>query len=236
MSKFWSLKMAVLIMLAVVAVAVFLLATGRGRQAGDAEAYSYAAQQATLVGKIAALSRYDVLKTTEPLICSNGAVNFTCLLSKTDIQPILDGLGKIGVTPSATPAAYSWVLVLEYNFTNGGWYWRNITVVRGWELRWGKEVVYVLQAPIKRSLGELLKTKDRLTRPFFVEMRGITFVAVEPDRLVVATSNATVTPDGRRIVDPHAVERIKKAVQAVDPYADLEVVYSPPAMPTQDTS
>jgi len=102
----------------------------------------------------------------------NGAVNFTCLLSKTDIQPILDGLGKIGVTPSVTPAAYSWVLVLEYNFTNGGWYWRNITVVRGWELRWGKEVVYVLQAPIKRSLGELLKTKDRLTRPFFVEMGG----------------------------------------------------------------
>jgi hypothetical protein len=45
-----------------------------------------------------------------------------------------------------------------------------------------------------------------------------------------------VTPDGRRIVDPRAVERIKKAVQAVDPYADLEVVYSPPAMPTQDTS
>lgn len=30
MSKSWSLKMAVLIMLAVVAVAVFLLATGRG--------------------------------------------------------------------------------------------------------------------------------------------------------------------------------------------------------------
>jgi len=219
-----------------VAVVVFVLLLAVSQPAAGADAggaYQYAKAHATLYGKMAALSHYDVLKTTEPLTCSDGVQNFTCLLSKTDITPVLRELKKIGAAPEASPTARSWVLVLDFNFTEGSWRWRNITVVKGWELKWNNETAYVFQAQLKRSLGELLKTKDRLTRPFFVEMRGITFVAVKLDRLVVATSNATETLDGRRIVDPRAVERVKKIVQAVDPYADLEVVYSPPAMPIQ---
>jgi hypothetical protein len=100
---------------------------------------------------MAALSHYDVLKTTEPLTCSDGVQNFTCLLSKTDIKPILRELRKIDVRPEVSPVARRWVLVLDFNFTDGTWRWRNVTVVRGWELKWNNETVYVFQAPIKKS-------------------------------------------------------------------------------------
>jgi hypothetical protein len=93
----------------------------------------------TLYGKMAALSHHDVLKTTEPLTCSDGVQNFTCMLSKTDITPILRELKKIGVEPEVSPVARRWVLVLDFNFTEGSWRWRNVTVVRGWELKWNNE-------------------------------------------------------------------------------------------------
>ncbi|MFZ8811917.1 MAG: hypothetical protein ACO2PN_27940 [Pyrobaculum sp.] len=111
----------------------------------------------TLHGKIAALSHHDVLKTTEPLTCSDGVQNFTCLLSKTSITPILRELKKINVAPEVSPVARRWVLVLDFNFTDGTWRWRNITVVRGWELKWNNETAYVFQAKIKKSLGEMIK-------------------------------------------------------------------------------
>jgi hypothetical protein len=96
-----------------------------------------------LYGKMAALSHHDVLKTTEPLTCSDGVQNFTCLLSKTDIMPILGELRKIDVRPEVSPATRRWVLVLDFNFTDGTWRWRNITVLRGWELKWNNETTYV---------------------------------------------------------------------------------------------
>jgi hypothetical protein len=54
---------------------------------------------------MAAFSHHDVLKTTEPLTCSDGVQNFTCLLSKTDITPILRELRKIDVAPEVSPVA-----------------------------------------------------------------------------------------------------------------------------------
>ena len=84
---------------------------------------------------MAAFSHHDVLKTTEPLTCSDGVQNFTCLLSKTDITPVLRELKKIGAAPEVSPAVRRWVLVLDFNFTEGSWRWRNITVMRGWELK-----------------------------------------------------------------------------------------------------
>jgi hypothetical protein len=106
---------------------------------------------------MAALSHHDVLKTTEPLTCSDGVQNFTCLLSKTDITPVLRELKKIDVAPEASPVACRWVLVLDFNFTEGSWRWRNVTVVRGWELKWNNETAYVFQTQIKKSLGEMIK-------------------------------------------------------------------------------
>ena len=43
----------------------------------------------------------------------------------------------------AQPVARRWVLVLDFNFTEGSWRWRNVTVVRGWELKWNNETTYV---------------------------------------------------------------------------------------------
>jgi hypothetical protein len=116
----------------------------------------------TLYGKIAAFSHHDVLKTTEPLTCSDGVRNFTCLLSKTSITPILRELKKIDVAPEVSPVARRWVLVLDFNFTEGSWRWRNVTVVRGWELKWSNETAYVFQAQIKKSLGEMIKIQKEV--------------------------------------------------------------------------
>jgi len=99
-----------------------------GADAGGA--YQYAKLHVTLYGKIAALSHYDVLKTTEPLTCSDGVYNFTCLLSKTNVMPVLRELRKIDVAPEVSPVVRRWVLVLDFNFTEGSWRWRNVTVVR----------------------------------------------------------------------------------------------------------
>jgi hypothetical protein len=115
---------------------------------------------------MAAFSHHDVLKTTEPLTCSDGVQNFTCLLSKTDITPILRELKKIDAAPEVSPVARRWVLVLDFNFTEGSWRWRNITVVRGWELKWNNETTYVFQAPIKKSLGEMVKMNTELSEAF----------------------------------------------------------------------
>jgi hypothetical protein len=73
---------------AVAALALLLLAAqpGAGAASAPAQAYQYARAHVTLHGKIAALSHHDALKTAEPLVCSDGARNFTCLLSKTDIR------------------------------------------------------------------------------------------------------------------------------------------------------
>jgi len=157
------------VVVAAVAFALFLLVAQLGPAPGASGAYQYARSHATLHGKIAALSHHDVLKTTEPLTCSDGVQNFTCLLSKTDITPILGELKKIGVAPEVSPVARRWVLVLDFNYTEGSWRWRNVTVVRGWELKWNKETAYVFQALIKKSLGEMVKINEELWRFFRAE-------------------------------------------------------------------
>ena len=182
----------------------------------------------TLYGKMAAFSHYDVLKTTGPLTCSDGVQNFTCLLSKTDITPILRELKKIDVTPEVSPVARRWVLVLDFNFTDGSWRWRNITVVRGWELKWNKETVYVFQAQIKKSLGEMVKINEELLEVFFVrrELKNITAVAIYADKIAIGTSNGTTT-NGKSKPDHKAVERIKEYIKKR--YGDIivEVYYTP---------
>jgi len=214
---------------AVFAAVAFVAAAGRGPE-GDA--YSYAALHVTLHGKIAALSHYDVLKTTEPLTCSDGARNFTCLLMKTDVNPVLNELGKIGVRPTATPTAHRWVLVLEYNFTEDAWRWRNVTVLKSWELRWNNETVYLLQAQIKRSLGEMVRINRELSETFFGrrELKNITAVAVHADKIAVGTSNGTVT-NGRGKPDHRTVGRIREHIKRK--YGDMvvEVYYTTGAKP-----
>ncbi len=200
----------------------------------------------TLYGKIAALSHYDVLKTTEPLTCSDGVQNFTCLLSKTDIRPILRELRKIDVEPEVSPATRRWVLVLDFNFTEGSWRWRNVTVVRGWELKWNNETVYVFQAQIKKSLGEMVKINKELSEAFFVrrELKNITAVAIYADKIAIATTNGTTTNDktttsGRgkpdhktkSKPDPKTTEKIKNYIRKKYGNITVEVYYTPGATP-----
>jgi len=178
---------------------------------------------------MAALSHYDVLKTTEPLTCSDGVRNFTCLLSKTDITPILRELKKIDVTPEASPVARRWVLVLDFNFTEGSWRWRNITVVKGWELKWNKETAYVFQAQIKKSLGEMVKINEELLEVFFV-LKNITAVAVYADKIAIGTSNGTAT-DGGGKPDHKTIERIREYIRKRYGDVIVEVYYTPGATP-----
>jgi len=222
---------------AVAAIALLLLAAQPGAEAAPAsgQAYQYARAHVTLHGKIAALSHHDVLKTTEPLTCSDGARNFTCLLSKTDVRPILSELRKIGVAPEVSPAARSWVLVLEFNFTGGSWRWCNVTVVRGWELRWNNETVYVFQVQIKRSLGEMIKIQKEVSQRLLVkeELKGVTGVGVVLDRIVVTTENATATQNAyasyrKKAVDQAAAERIRRFVKSIDPEVEVVVLYDKP--------
>ena len=190
----------------------------------------------TLHGKMAALSHHDVLKTTEPLTCSDGVRNFTCLLSKTDITPVLRELKKIGAAPEVSPAARRWVLVLDFKFTDGTWHWRNVTVVRGWELKWNNQTAYVFQAPIKKSLGEMIKIQKEVSRRLLVkeELKGVTGVGVVLSRIVVTTENATAAQDAhqKKAVDPATAERIKRFVKSIDPEVEVEVLYGKPE-PTQ---
>ncbi len=187
----------------------------------------------TLYGKIAALSHHDVLKTTEPLTCSDGVRNFTCLLSKTNITPILRELRKIDVEPEVSPVARRWVLVLDFNSTEGTWRWRNATVVRGWELKWNNETVYVFQAQIKKSLGEMVKINKELSEAFFVrhELKNITAVAIYADKIAIGTSNGTTTDDkattsGKDKPDRKTIERIREYIKKR--YGDIivEVYYT----------
>jgi hypothetical protein len=187
---------------------------------------------------MAAFSHYDVLKITEPLTCSDGVHNFMCLLSKTDITPILRELKKIDVAPEVSPATRRWVLVLDFNFTDGSWRWRNVTVVRGWELKWNNETTYVFQTQIKKSLGEMVKINMELSEAFFMrrELKSITAVAIYADKIAIATSNSTTTNDkattsGKSKPDYKTIERIKKYIKKR--YGDIivEVYYEPDPTP-----
>jgi hypothetical protein len=182
------------VVVAVVVFALFLLVAQPGEAPDAGGAYQYARSHVTLYGKMAALSHHDVLKTTEPLTCSDGVQNFTCLLSKTDITPVLRELKKIDVEPEVSPVARRWVLVLDFNYTEGSWRWRNVTVVRGWELKWNNETTYVFQAQIKKSLGEIIKIQKEVSRRLLVEkvLKGV--IGVVLDKIVVTTENATATP------------------------------------------
>jgi hypothetical protein len=218
---------------AAVVVLVLVLAVAPPAAGADAGgAYQYAKAHVTLYGKVAALSYHDVLKTTEPLTCSDGVQNFTCLLSKTDIRPILRELKKIDVAPEASPVARRWVLVLDFNFTDGTWHWRNITVVRGWELKWNNETMYVFQAQIKKSLGEMIKIQKEVSWRLLVkeELKGVTGVGVVLDKIIVTTENATATQDAhqKKAVDPAAAERIKRFIKSIDPEVEVEVLYDKP--------
>ncbi len=217
---------------AAVAFALLLLVAQHGPAPGASGAYQYAKLHATLYGKIAALFHYDVLKTTEPLTCSDGVQNFTCLLSKTDITPILRELKKIDVEPEVSPVARRWVLVLDFNSTDGTWRWRNVTVVRDWELKWNRETAYVFQAPIKKSLGEMVRINKELSEAFFVrrELKNITAVAVYADKIVIGTSNGTTT-DGGGKPDHQTIERIKEYIRKRYGDVIVEVYYDPGATP-----
>jgi len=225
---------------AAVLVLVLLLAVAQPAAGADAGGtYQYARSHVTLYGKIAALSHHDVLKTTEPLTCSDGVQNFTCLLSKTDITPVLRELRKIGVRPEVSPVARRWVLVLDFNFTEGSWRWRNITVVSGWELKWNNETAYVFQTQIKKSLGEMIKIQKEVTWRLLVkeELKGVTGVGVVLDKIIVTTENATATQNTytshqKKAVDPAAAKRIKRFIKSIDPEVEVEVLYDKPE-PTQ---
>ena len=220
------------LVVAVVVFALFLLIAQPGEAPGVSGAYQYAKHHATLYGKIAALSHHDVLKTTEPLTCSDGVQNFTCLLSKTDITPVLGELKKIDVAPEVSPVARRWVLVLDFNFTEGSWRWRNITVVKGWELRWNKETAYVFQTQIKKSLGEMVRINEELLEVFFVrrELKNITAVSVYADKIVIGTSNGTAT-DGGGKPDHKTIERIREYIRKRYGDVIVEVYYTPGATP-----
>jgi hypothetical protein len=214
---------------AVVVFALFLLVAQPGEAPDAGGAYQYAKLHVTLYGKIAAFSHHDVLKTTEPLTCSDGVQNFTCLLSKTDITPVLRELKKIDVAPETSPVARRWVLVLDFNFTEGSWRWRNVTVVRGWELRWNNETVYVFQAQIKKSLGEMVKINKELLEVFLV-LKNITAVAVYADKIAIGTSNGTAT-DGGGKPDHKTIERIREYIRKRYGDVIVEVYYTPGATP-----
>jgi hypothetical protein len=179
--------------------------------------------------QVAALSYHDVLKTTEPLTCSDGVQNFTCLLYKTDITPIFRELKKIDETPEVSPVARRWVLVLDFNFTEGSWRWRNVTVVKGWELKWNNETAYVFQAQIKKSLGEMVKINEELLEVFFV-LKNITAVAVYADKIAIGTSNGTAI-DGGGKPDQKTIERIREYTRKKYGDVIVEVYYTPGATP-----
>jgi hypothetical protein len=136
------------------------------------------------------------------------------------------------VEPEASPAARRWVLVLDFNSTDGTWRWRNITVVSGWELKWNKETAYVFQAPIKKSLGEAVKIQKELSEAFLIrqELKNITAVAVHADKIVIGTSNSTTT-DGGGKPDHKTVERIKEYIRKRYGEIIVEVYYEPGPTP-----
>jgi len=177
-------------------------------------ALNYAGNQTTLWGKVAALAHYDVVKTSEPLTCTDGVSIFPCLLSKTDVRPILDALGRIGVNATATPLKLSRVAVV---MPPEGW--RDVAVLGAWNVTSPHGWVVIVQAPIKKSLGEMRRIHEKAVEK--LSGMNVTAVGFIADRLIVGTTNA----------DPAAVERIKKAVREIDPDVEVEVVYIGPAQP-----
>ncbi|MEM1572537.1 MAG: hypothetical protein QXT46_01225 [Pyrobaculum sp.] len=186
--------------------------------------YQYSKEHYTLWGKIGALAHYDVVKTTEPRICSDGAANFTCILSKTDAKPIIVALRKVGVEAETIEINATWVLSLYYNYTAGGWQWRNTTVIKAWELKWHNQTVRIYQVKIKRSLGEMMKIVNRATgRLMLGNITGVTVVGLAGDFIIVGTRNAT---GGKP--DEGTRERIVKEIKGIDPDIEVEVMYTEP--------
>jgi len=133
------------------------------------------------------------------------------------------------------------VAVAVFNFTAGQWQWWNVTVLKAWNVTSQHGWAVIVQAPIKKSLGEMMKIHDRAVEKLF-KMKNVTSVGILTHRLIVGTSNATDTdgegrggnetakPRGKR-PDPAAVERIKKAIKEIDPDVEVEVIYSEPMQP-----
>ena len=208
----------VVMVLLLVALAYNLLAQNAGGIYGSAIAHS------TLHGKVAVFSYYDVVKTSEPLLCSDGVVNFTCVISKVDISSILTALDKIGVRPSVKVVNQRQISVLEFNFTSARWIWRSVPVLKGWQLTWREQTLYVFQTPIRYSFGELVKIHNDLVNDFFFRnvLRNITSVAVHFDKLVVGTENGT-----NGYPDKYAAQRIRDYISRKFPGVRVEVIYMP---------
>ncbi|MEL9990661.1 MAG: hypothetical protein QXP98_00040 [Thermoproteus sp.] len=203
----------------VVALAVWLVRAGPAAN-GDEVAW-FVRQHATLWGKIAALAQYDVVKTSEPMACSNGTATYVCLLSKTDVAPIVDALRRYGVEVNVTEVDAAWVLVAAYNFTSGEVQWRNVTATKAWRLQWGGEAVVVYQTPqLKRSLGEMLRIESEVGRRLSA-LKGVTSVGIAGDKIIVTVENGA---------SGDLVERIIKEVKSVDPEVEVEVVYAKAAL------
>jgi len=136
------------------------------------------------------------------------------------------------VEPEVSPVARRWVLALDFNSTDGTWCWRNVTVVGGWELKWNNETVYVFQAPIKKSLGEMVRIKEELSEAFLIrqELKNITAVAISADKIVIGTSNGTAT-DGGGKPDHKTIERIREYIRKRYGDVIVEVYYEPGATP-----
>lgn len=171
-------------------------------------ALKYAEAHSTLAGKIGALAHYDVVKTTEPLTCTDGVSNFTCFLSKTGVEEALGALRRIGVEPEIRELADRRVTVFVYS--PGGIASRQFNVSRAWELSWENETVRLYQTAIKRSYGELLKIIERAEELY---REGAFSIAPTVDGLVVFTA-------GRQ----GEAQRILEAVRRIDPEVNVLVV------------
>ena len=181
-----------------------------------------------------------MIKTTEPRLCSNGAANYTCFLSKTDIAPILKALNKTGVKPEVAEIEAKWVLVLDIDYTavlatgNSSPYWRNYTVIKAWELTWNNQTARVYQVRLRWSYGELIKAKDLVVEKLLYKdkVKGITSVAPALERIVVTTKNATAD----KKPDPNAVNTIRKKIKEINPDLEVEVAYAEEARPATSRS
>jgi len=60
----------------------------------------------------------------------------------------------------------------------------NVTSQHGWAV--------IVQAPLKKSLGEMMKIHDKAVEKLF-KIKNVTSVAILTHRLIVGTSNATDT-------------------------------------------
>jgi len=212
------------VVLVTVSLVLSVSAGGGGLNNADGiprAALNYAGNHTTLWGRIAALSHFDVLKTTEPLTCSDGAANFTCLLSKTDVKPVVAALRGIGVELEVERLNDTWVLVLHYNYTAGQWQWLNYTTQGAWELKWNNQTARIYQTKIRKALGEVLKVKDKIIKKYLSEeLKGITMVGVVRDRVIIGTLNGT-----KGKVDEEAVRKIREKIREVDSEIEAEVVY-----------